>query len=154
MSARDWERMSACAEHDIELWFPVRQPGRSNTAAHARKICASCPAFFDCLEDSLSDASRSEHQIRAGAGGNVRRGLRRLWLKREHDPDAWEAALERHLRRLDGERLPPDDRNGLEATHGLRATYNRGCRCMPCRWAAADDVESQRARAATARRTA
>lgn len=146
MPARDWERLSACAEHDLSLWFPVRAPGQSNTAAEARAICASCPAFFPCLEDSLSNASRSGvHQIRAGAGENVRRGLRRLWVNREQDPEAWEAALERHLRRLDGEKIPPDDRNGPDVAHGLRSTYNRGCRCVPCRWAAADDVAEKAA---------
>ena len=37
-------------------------------------------------------------------------------------------------------------RNGPGATHGLRATYNRGCRCVACRWAAADDVAERSGR--------
>lgn len=48
--------------------------------------------------------------------------------------------------------LPPKvlNRNGPGATHGLRVTYNRGCRCRPCRFAMKDDV----ARITSRKRTA
>lgn len=140
-SGSDWSRIAACRDQPREWWFPVKAEGQDNHGRRAIDFCKICPALQPCLEAALE---RNESEgIWGGAGGDRMRSLRRAWVRGRRDPRVWLEAFERHVAILDG---APDlvDRNGTHATHGLRSTYNRGCRCMPCRWAAADDVAARR----------
>ena len=53
-----FENVASCASHDPELWFP-QEVQRSNKwsrtpdAMKARAICATCPAFQECLDYAL-----------------------------------------------------------------------------------------------------
>lgn len=137
---------AACAGMPTALWFPIKEPGRDNHGTEAKQVCAQCPALVPCLEGALE---RNESEgIWGGAGGDEMRNLRRAWVKGRTFPEYWQQALLRHIARLDGDGELVD-RNGPGATHGLRATYNRGCRCVPCRWAAADDVAEKAGRRAS-----
>ena len=135
--------LAACKGMPPELWFPVKVAGQANHGTEAKDVCKQCPALVTCLEGALE---RNESEgIWGGAGGDEMRNLRRAWVKGRTFPEYWQQALHRHIARLDGDGELVD-RNGPGATHGLRATYNRGCRCVPCRWAAADDVAEKAGR--------
>lgn len=133
----NWEDQGACRDHPIAWWFPEKALGADNHGRQAKAICATCPVIRECLEAALDRGE--DHGIWGGAGEDQRRGLNRLYQHRHTTPDAWSAAIDRHLRRLTGERLPPENRNGPNATDGLRVTYNRGCRCRACRLAVAEE---------------
>lgn len=137
-----WEDDGACRDHDVALWFPERDTGVDNQGLQAKAICAQCPVVIRCLEAALD--RNEEHGIWGGAGESKRRWLAR---QRRTGGDAWAHAVELHLADLRAaERTagPVVNRNGPDATHGLRATYNRGCRCKPCRMAASWDVARQK----------
>ncbi len=141
MTDTTWETAAACREQDLSLWFPERDNGRDNHGRHAKSVCAGCPVLVACLEAALERGE--EHGIWGGAGEDQRRDLNRAYTRRHQMPEGWAAKLDRHLRRLAGERMPVENRNGPNATDGLRVTYNRGCRCRACRWAAMDDVDER-----------
>ncbi len=135
--------LAVCKDMPTALWFPVKVKGQDNHGSAAKDFCKQCPALVPCLEGALE---RNESEgIWGGAGGDEMRNLRRAWVKGRAIPEYWQQALLRHIARLDGDGELVD-RNGPGATHGLRATYNRGCRCVPCRWAAADDVAEKAGR--------
>jgi len=121
-------------------FFPEKTDGGS--AIPAKKICAQCPALIECLEGALH--RREEHGIWGGAGEDLRRWMGRAHRVRAVDPAGWAKVLELHLRALDGEDVGVVNRNGPGATCGLRVTYNRGCRCVPCMYATKDDVASEK----------
>lgn len=138
--------------HDPSLWFPVRpvaddDAGDENDSAdslgaEAKAVCARCPVRADCLLDAIDRGETVG--VWGGAGGDHLRHLARV--RHGGDVDAWETAIARHFAGL-AQLVDPDpavvlhvvDRNGPGATHGLLVTYNRGCRCGACEWAAADD---------------
>jgi WhiB family redox-sensing transcriptional regulator len=128
--------LAACRDHPHpEWWGPERGSGSSN-ADDAKRTCAQCPVIRPCLETAL--ANREEHGIRGGAGGQLRRWLRRAWVA---GADVWEEAFSQHLARLDGDQVVVD-MNGPRAMHGRPVTYARGCRCAACGPASADrDLE-------------
>ena len=128
---------AACLGSDVDF-FPERITGQANHGAAAKAVCAQCPALVECLEGALE--RREEFGIWGGAGEDERRDLGRAFRKRLVTPEVWALKLEHHIRRLDGEDVGISNRNGPGATHGLRVTYNRGCRCRPCRFAMKDDV--------------
>jgi WhiB family redox-sensing transcriptional regulator len=128
---------AACLGSDADF-FPERTTGTANHGRQAKAICAQCPALVECLEGALD--RREEFGIWGGAGEDERRDLGRAYRKRTAIPEAWTSKLELHIRRLDGDDVGVSNRNGPGATHGLRVTYNRGCRCRPCRFAMKDDV--------------
>lgn len=134
---------AACIDRPDVNFFPEHEQGGS--ALPARKVCAQCPALVACLEGALE--RREDVGIWGGAGEATRRGLARAWRVRHVDPGRWDRALTRHIARLDNleaagrlSTVPVENTNGPGATHGLRVTYNRGCRCRPCRWSTKDDV--------------
>lgn len=138
-----WEQHAECSKSGLPIdeWFPERTAGRSNHGQPARAVCATCPVVRDCLEGALD--RNEEHGIWGGAGESMRR-----WLARAYKTGGttWTDAMATHLRDLAGQSAGIVDRNGPQATHGLRSTYNRGCRCKPCRLAASDDVAGQKNR--------
>lgn len=116
---------AACLGRDLATWFPER----GDNGAAARAICATCPIRRPCL---IGAVERSESfGVWGGAGEPTRRRLRRAWRV---GGVAWTTAIDAHFDALDsGETL---DANGPGATHGLRGTYAKGCRCEPCTTAA------------------
>lgn len=129
-----WFARAACAGADPNTWFPETGDG-DNHGREAKAICATCPVQLDCLVDALE--RNEDSGIWGGAGEPIRRAFGRVLHTVTHDPTVlpdvcgceWCACV-RSFR--DGDVI---DCNGPEATHGLRATYNNGCRCGPCRFA-------------------
>jgi WhiB family redox-sensing transcriptional regulator len=130
---------AACADHPADLWFPDLEDD-DNHGAQARTICATCPAIRPCLERALAD--NEAYGIWGGAGGMRLRALRRAF---KAGGQTWEAAFELHLGRLDGNVVDLIDANGAAATHGLEATYAKGCRCEPCALAVSQSRAARRA---------
>lgn len=128
MADDNWRDRAACREHDPSLWFPERVDGQDNHGREAKAVCAQCSAIVPCLEQAIDEGEKVG--IWGGAGGDLLRWLRRV--RNQGDATAWEEAVELHLRQLDGEPVVIN-RNGPKATHGRAITYNRGCRCEPCR---------------------
>ncbi|MBO0863470.1 MAG: WhiB family transcriptional regulator [Mycobacterium sp.] len=136
-----WTEAAACRGQPSAKWFP-----QIGNGADAKAICARCPVREPCLIAAV--AGHETHGIWGGAGGDLLRGLERAYRARTHDPChrhpdctcRWCTALRRHFAALDGGHRPTlepvVDRNGPNATHGRRVTYNRGCRCGACRFAA------------------
>jgi hypothetical protein len=125
--------LAACRDHPHpEWWWPERGSGSSN-ADDAKRTCAQCPIIRECLEIALTAANR-EYGIRGGAGGQLRRWLRRSFVA---GGEVWEEAFGQHLARLDGDGVLVD-MNGPGAMHGRPVTYARGCRCAGCSLAIAD----------------
>lgn len=134
----DWTSHAACAGRLTNMWFPEAGDG-----APAKAICATCPVAACCLTTAI--ARHETHGIWGGAGGDLLRGLARAYRSATHDPghiDAdctcgWCKAATRHFTNLaGGHRRAVSERNGPGATHARRITYNRGCRCEACRFAA------------------
>jgi WhiB family redox-sensing transcriptional regulator len=128
-----WEQHALCRQpqHDPDLWFPERGQGNA-----AKKICASCPVRVDCLRRAV-DAGE-EFGIWGGAGELTRRHLRNALD--ENGEHAYAVELQDHFDRLDEFKAtgrqpagPASRALGAGATHGKASTYNRGCRCEPCR---------------------
>lgn len=66
-----WMADAACAEHDLELWFPAN--GQSPKPAKA--ICRSCLVVDECLEHALE--AGEVHGIWGATSPEERRQLRR-----------------------------------------------------------------------------
>jgi hypothetical protein len=49
-----WTQAAVCASVDPELWFPEK----GNSAARAKKICATCPVREPCLQYALDNDDR------------------------------------------------------------------------------------------------
>lgn len=136
-----WRSQAACRGLGVERFFVERGPGTDSSGNGAKRVCASCPVFYECIESSV--ALDEEYGIWGGAGEAERRWLRRAWLKRPHGPEAprgcrcdWCERLERHVAVLDGVEVEVPNRIGRGATHGRRSTQAKGCRCAACVWAA------------------
>ncbi len=131
MTDRKWEALAACKNHpNPDLWFPELDAGQPNHGAEAKQICAACPVLIECLRAALD--RNEENGIWGGAGADIRRGLARAYNQKDADPAMWAAAIDEHIGRLDGSVVDILNRNGPNASHGLRVTYNRGCRCQRC----------------------
>ena len=140
----EWQRRAACVGRGPDRWFLDE---RGDQGFAARAICAECSVLSACLDDAVNRVE--EFGIWGGCGEVERRIFRRLLPARPHGADAPEgcaceycAELARHRGNLAalaaGHRRSghPGDRNGPGASHGIRATFARGCRCSPCRWSA------------------
>lgn len=135
---------------DPDIWFPTKGKGKSNVGHEAKVICGSCPVARDCLTYAVS--RREKFGIWGGCGGTILRALRTIWVnERECDGYGWENDCDckwcetifeviEHGKSLNA--------NGDGATHGLRVTYARGCRCFPCRLVASQYNIEQRRNAA------
>lgn len=134
------------------MFFTEREEGKSNVGHTAKKVCRACPVRKSCLTYAIEQ--HEEHGIWGGYGEKDRRYLNRKWNERECDGWGWawsdvncscswcQALLE----------AVRDDTvfnsNGPNATHGLRVTYARGCRCFPCKMAASKYSLEQKGKAA------
>ena len=86
----------ACSTTDPELFFPHETElsngkiiSKYRDAAAAKKICASCPLKFDCLEYALNT---HEIGIWGGTTEAQRESLRRdrrIVVTRRRSPDFW-----------------------------------------------------------------
>lgn len=146
-----WESQAACLGVDPDVLFPdLETEGRDNHGTAAKRICAQCPVVEPCLIAAIE--RREQHGIWGGAGGGDNGTL--AWLGKNYrkcgkQSPRWRSVLARHVADLRSILEPSAkrdvvDRNGPGATHGLRITYNRGCRCRACKWAAADDVADRK----------
>lgn len=138
-----WDDVAACLPYDTYLWYA--DSGDNAATEKAKEVCKGCPVLVPCLIESLKRGEK--FGIWGGAGNPSRRWLRKAWNQRRHD-SCWIyndptccplcEALDQHRRRLAGEDVGPVQTNGPDAEHGKYITYNRGCRCVPCRQAKAD----------------
>lgn len=137
-SQHRWRQWAACAGADPNLFHPERpESGEDDPHAHeARAICRVCPVVGACLEQALT--VNEKRGLWGGLSDRGRRRLRPVFVERAHDFDAdcedvgcrWCVAMRAHLSRLEsGER---QQTNGAHASHGIRSTYARGCRCSAC----------------------
>lgn len=144
--AKSWELLAACMTSGAPepgVFFPERRPGINNHGREAKAVCASCPVVAECLVDALD--RREKFGIRGGAGEQTRRALARWWRQKAHvgyvdgcDCPSCEG-ITAHLDALAAGITARLDANGPDATHGLRVTYARGCRCATCSLAASVD---------------
>jgi WhiB family redox-sensing transcriptional regulator len=145
LNAEPWRAQAACRDEDPELFYVERAEGRASHATDARRICARCPVWAQCLEAALVGCEG--HGIWGGAGEAVRRTFGQARKVREHGPDieagcscVWCVVGGRHLAHLDS--LSGGERPAVlylrlgNPTHGRRSTYARGCRCDGCVWSA------------------
>jgi WhiB family redox-sensing transcriptional regulator len=65
-----WRQRSACAGLDAEIFFP----GRGESSAPAKQVCAGCPVSEECLEWAL--ASGEKFGVWGGKSERERRRLR------------------------------------------------------------------------------
>lgn len=55
----DWRQSAACADVDMELFFPVTFVGPGAVQAEAAKaVCRECPVRVECLEDAIEQGDR------------------------------------------------------------------------------------------------
>lgn len=155
-----WTDRAACLGSDPDWWFPTLDDS-DNHGRQAKAVCARCPVKLECLVDALK--RNEEAGIWGGAGEEYRRHLGRALPLAAHDPCQlpevcgcrWCKVVTAHFAALDGEQVSdvgpvlvvlsdgrevhaatgPSYRNGEGATHGLRVTYARGCRCNACSFA-------------------
>lgn len=146
-----WQSQAACKGVGPDRFFQEL----GGDTGPAREICATCPVLWECLEYGVTE-TKLVAGIWGGAGEADLRYFRKLRLRRTHGPEpvedcrcAWCRYARSHRARLSArllpeaersrlraDRLAPPDRNGEGATHGLRSTQARGCRCAPCTWSA------------------
>lgn len=151
----EWRQNAKCRGEDPNLFFPT-EDDPNNHGTEAKIICVDCPSRIPCLDYAVK--SGQDHGIWGGHGT-----LMRSWVAAQQriGPVAYRAALQRAMHELDvwadeaqREALPADicrrcgapikagerplDRNGDGASCGKAATFNKGCRCIPCVWAKSD----------------
>jgi WhiB family redox-sensing transcriptional regulator len=141
-----WKARALCAGLPPDEWFPLKEAGQSNVGIEAKKICAGCPVAHECLTYAVSE--HEEYGIWGGCGGSKLRALSSIWArKRQCDGYGWKrdcnckwcTTLDRVI--MENAVL---NANGKGATHGIRVTYARGCRCFACRMAASRYSADQR----------
>ena len=151
----DWESKARCLGHETNIWFPTPD-GPDPLGAKAKAICARCPVAVACLNFAVRQ--RITVGIYGGVNEQRRTRLRAVLLNGsalEYD-EALDTAIQRTRDEVNGVAPPeqdagicqrcgdvidpgprPEDRNGPNATCGLAATYNKGCRCRSCKQAKA-----------------
>ena len=70
-----WRERAACRGTDLDVFYP----GRGESAAPARQVCARCPVRQPCLEYALSN--RITHGIWGGLTERERRPLQSDWVQ-------------------------------------------------------------------------
>lgn len=145
---RPWIKFALCQGRPPKLFFPEKGKGESNVGLKAKKICIACGVKKNCLTYAIEN--NEKNGVWGGCGEKTRRYLERVWQQKECDGYAWAwsdiececvwcEALENAV-----EQDTVFNSNGPNATHGLRVTYARGCRCNPCKFAAANYSLTQR----------
>lgn len=136
LAEASWRDDAACRDAPTDWFFPDRD-GPDNHGRQAKAVCAHCPVRTHCLTENLT----AGYGIHGGAGEPRRRALRQA---ARVSPQRYEATIAAHFRALDGQPPHPTDHvllgsHGDAATHGLRVTYAKGCRCPACVVATAID---------------
>lgn len=147
-----WRELAACRGLTAEQFFPDDETNEEATRP-ARTVCGECPVRVECLDHAVTE------NLSDGIFGGQPRALRE-WVRSRYlqGPDTYRLALTTAMADLDAylgkpgaeramqarrrcERCAgwvpagrhPIDRNGPGATCGKTSTYNKGCRCGPCR---------------------
>ena len=68
-----WHDDAACRYADPAIFFP--EPGRKDTTAEARQVCATCPVFADCY--GFAEATGQIYGIWAATTQQERLAMRR-----------------------------------------------------------------------------
>lgn len=147
-----WDDRAACRGKDPALWFP---DSSGDQAIDAKRICRGCEVRGPCLAYAI--AANETDGIWGGLTFDRRQKLRRLWVA--GDALAYRVEFEAVLSgRRWVRKAPevcarcgapvsavtvPEDRNGPNARCGSVGTYNRGCRCDPCK-AAKQEAKAKR----------
>lgn len=166
----NWQDHASCLGKDTSVWF-VDDEDENNQATEAKEICALCPVLRPCLYSAIVRGER--YGIWGGLNTPRRRRLRKIWIvsRRTGNWLPLERAIGEELDSLarfvsgfEDDRLAdpptvcprcgdpiksgrhPVDRNGANATCGIPATYNSGCRCERCIVAKAEYGRIQKAR--------
>lgn len=159
---RPWAKDANCLGVHTNVFFPERETGKSNGGHDAKKICQACPVNKHCVTYAI--VGNEKDGIWGGCGEKDRRALKRVYdslpdIDEEGHPtgrecDGWgweqESCECEWCSTIDGVMRGTVvlDANGPNATHGLRVTYARGCRCDQCCYAAAKYSRWQRVSAA------
>ena len=133
-----WTGNARCRGLDQDIFYLPKGEGRSNVGHDAKIICGACASNKHCLTFAVD--RREEFGIWGGCGEKTRRALERLWDQKECDGFGWAwsdincecewcEALDAAVDPLNTRVF---DSNGDGATHGIRSTYARGCRCPAC----------------------
>ena len=123
-----WQADAACRGMDVNLFHPPK--GGTQTAP---KVCATCPARTDCLEDALADPHRP-----GWWGGVSHRGRKKILRERRLASGAARSGP------IAGTREQPI-RHGTVA--GYQAHHRRGVRpCEACKDAISRYYHIRRAR--------
>lgn len=133
-----WFDVAACRGAGPSRFFVESGLGVDSTGSEAKAVCAGCPAVARCLDRALTNHEQSG--IWGGTGEAERRSLYAPQRSRPHqDPEVqpgcscgWCVAVRDVLDALDGVRAVAPNHNRHGATHGLRSTQAKGCRCPPC----------------------
>lgn len=167
----DWTSRAFCRGMPSSFFYPDNK----NEEEAAREVCCDCRVRIECLNWAVS--TNETEGVWGGTTEKVRRRLRQIWLTGEtlNYQRAVAAETDRIGKEIAGYDIPkavPDkiwtdehdcrrcggfvaagfhaaDRNTEHATCGIPATYNKGCRCEPCRQAKARlvlDEKQKRAR--------
>ncbi|MGW4950630.1 WhiB family transcriptional regulator [Streptomyces parvulus] len=64
-AVRDWELLSACRDHDPEIWFSDR------TRSRAKEICGGCLVQEECLAAVLAREDGVGKSLRAGIAAGL-----------------------------------------------------------------------------------
>jgi WhiB family redox-sensing transcriptional regulator len=133
-----WREKALCAGLSPDIFYLQKEVGKSNGGLLAKKVCGGCEVAHECLTFAVSN--HEEYGIWGGCGGARLRALNSIWSrKRDCDgygwrdgcPCEWCTTLDRVI--VENAVL---NANGDGATHGIRTTYARSCRCFACRLAA------------------
>ena len=152
-----WRELALCANEPPNLFF-TDDP---TTQHQARTICGDCTVRVECLDHAITN------NITDGIFGGTTEALRE-WIRSQYlqSPDHYRGALQAAMQELDyhlgraerplqpartcprcGANVPegrwPIDRNGNQSTCGLASTFNKGCRCDPCRQAKSDNEKNR-----------
>ena len=77
-SADDWRHLAACAEADVETFFPVGNSKEALEADDAKAYCRRCPVIDFCREYAL------RNHVDQGVFGGLTETERRRIHRRKH----------------------------------------------------------------------
>jgi transcription factor WhiB len=71
-----WRDRAACADSDLELFFPRPGPHAAATVNRAKRICVGCPVRAECLADVMGWEQHSQrHGVIGGLSARERQAL-------------------------------------------------------------------------------
>lgn len=87
----DWHADAACVDAGLDVFFP----GRGESPAPARQMCAGCPVRDECLEYALAVPGDDPVGIWGGTSARERRPMRRQWVSANGPRERRQAPAER-----------------------------------------------------------